>query len=68
MAALEINNMSENGVSAKPITLLRNFASLTSFVIAMASLTQPPNQVLDAASGTFGVIAAYAWTIYGEED
>ncbi len=68
MAALEIKNMSEDGVSAKPITLLRNFSALTSFVIAMASLTQPPNQVLDAASGTFGVIAAYAWTIYGEED
>jgi len=67
MLALEIQNLSEGGVSAKPVTLLRNFSSLMSFVLSMASLTQPPNQALDAASGTFGVIAAYAWTIYGEE-
>jgi hypothetical protein len=68
MAALEIQNMSEEGASAKPISLLRNFSGLISLVTAFASVQNPYNPVLDGASATFGVISAYAWTVYGEED
>jgi hypothetical protein len=66
VSAMGFANTTEKELEASPVSFLRGEAAAAAMLIAAAGLLDP-DPAIEITASLFGTVAAYSWTIYGEE-